>query len=132
MFLMQKKTRVLIVDDEVDFSEVLAERLVGRNIEAVTADGCLMALEKLKAGEIDVIIMDISMPGIDGIECLARVKGQWPATEIIILTGHASVATGIEGMKGGAFDYCLKPIDFEELLEKIELACEKGQISRGR
>lgn len=129
---MQKKTRVLIVDDEVDFSEVLAERFVGRNIDAETADGCQMALEKLTGGEFDVIIMDLSMPGLDGIQCLAKVKKQWPAAEVIILTGHASVATGIEGMKGGAFDYCLKPIDFEELLEKVELAWQKVQITRGR
>jgi len=129
---MQKKTRVLIVEDETDFSEVLAERCVGRNIDAETADGCQMAMEKLTGGEFDVIIMDLSMPGLDGIQCLAKVKEQWPATEVIILTGHASVVTGIEGMKGGAFDYCLKPIDFEELLEKIELACEKAQITRGR
>ncbi len=129
---MQKKNRVLIVDDEVDFREVLAERFIGRNIDAVTADGYQMALEKLKEGEFDVVIMDLSMPGPDGIQCLARVKEQWPATEVIILTGHASVASGIQGMQGGAFDYCLKPIDFSELLEKIALACEKGQITRGR
>jgi len=129
---MQKKNRVLIVDDEADFSETLAKMFKRRDIEAVTADCCQMALEKLKAGEFDVIIMDVSMPpGLDGIKCLAKVKEQWPETEVIILTGHASVSSGIQGMKGGAFDYCLKPIDFEELLEKIELAWEKVQITRG-
>lgn len=130
---MQKKKKVLIVDDEADFSETLAKMFKRRDIDAVTADCCRMALERLMAGEFDVIIMDVSMPpGLDGIQCLAKVKEQWPNTEVIILTGHASVASGIEGMKGGAFDYCLKPIDFEELLEKIELACEKVQITRGR
>jgi DNA-binding NtrC family response regulator len=129
---MKKKSRVLIVDDEVDFRETLAKMFKRRDIDTDMADGCHMALEKLKAGEFDVVIMDVSMPpGLDGIQCLAKVKEQWPTTEVIILTGHASVSSGIQGMKGGAFDYCLKPIDFEELLEKIELAWEKVQITRG-
>jgi len=72
---MEKKYRVLIVDDEADFRETMAKRFKRRNIEAVTADGCEMALEKLKASEFDVIIMDVSMPpGLDGIQCLAKVK----------------------------------------------------------
>jgi len=130
---MQKKNRVLIVDDEADFSETLAKMFKRRDIDAVTADCCRMALEKLKDGEFDVVIMDVSMPpGLDGIQCLAQVKELWPTTEVIILTGHASVSSGIQGMQGGAFDYCLKPIDFGELLEKIELACEKVRITRGR
>ena len=130
---MQEKNRILIVDDEEDFSESLARMFKRRDFDAVTADCCQMALEKLKEGEFDVIIMDVSMPpGLDGIKCLAKVKEQWPTTEVIILTGHASVVSGIQGMQGGAFDYCLKPIDFSELLEKIILACEKVQITRGR
>ena len=130
---MQKKKRILIVDDEVEFRETLAKMFKRRDIDADMADGCQMALEKLQASEFDVVIMDVSMPpGLDGIQCLARVKEQWPETEVIILTGHASVSSGILGMQGGAFDYCLKPIDFAELLEKIELAWEKVQITRGR
>ncbi len=128
---MEKKYRVLIVDDEADFSETMAKRFERRNIEAVTAGGCEMALEKLKTSEFDVVIMDVSMPpGLDGIQCLAKVKEFWPKTEVIILTGHASVSSGLEGMKGGAFDYCLKPIDVEELFEKVALAWEKVQITR--
>lgn len=129
---MQITSRVLIVDDEAEFSETLAKIFKRREIDVDTANGCLMAIEKLKTSEFDVIIMDVSMPGIDGIQCLGMVKQQWPETEVIILTGHASVTSGIQGMQGGAFDYCLKPIDFGELLEKIELACEKVQINRGR
>jgi len=131
-YVMRKKSRVLIVDDEADFSEILAVRLMARDIEARTADGYQMAIAQLQTTECDVIIMDLNMPGRDGIDCLATVKEQWPQTEVIILTGHASVATGLQGMAGGAFDYCLKPIDFEELLAKINLACEKVLITRGR
>ena len=78
----------------------------------------------------DVILMDMNMPGMDGIQCLRQVKERWPLTEVIILTGHASVQSGIEGMQGGAFDYCLKPIDVRELLEKVELAAQKALINQ--
>lgn len=121
---------VLIVDDEAEFSQTLAKMFTRRHIDVDTADSCEMALAKLKEREFKVVIMDVSMPGINGIQCLGMVKKQWPVIEVIILTGHASVSTGIEGMKCGAFDYCLKPIDLEELLEKIELAAEKVGLNR--
>ena len=78
----------------------------------------------------DVVIMDMHMPGENGIQCLRKVKERWPLTEVIILTGHASVQSGIEGMQSGAFDYCIKPIDVRELLEKVELAAQKALINR--
>ncbi len=79
---------------------------------------------------IDVVIMDVSMPGLDGLECMAEMKKIQPELEVIILTGHASLNVGISGMKKGAFDYCLKPVDFDELLEKIVLAKEKFSENR--
>lgn len=127
---MQQKYSVLIVDDEPDFSETLAKMFSRRNISVDTADSCEMAMAKLEKMEFEVVIMDVSMPGINGIQCLGMVKERWPAAEVIILTGHASVSTGIEGMKCGAFDYCLKPIDLDELLEKMELAAEKAGLNR--
>jgi len=129
---MQTNNRVLIVDDEMEFSETLTKMFRRRNIDVDSAESCRQAIEKILVNEFDVVIMDVSMPGIDGIQCLGKVKQQWPETEVIILTGHASIDSGIQGMKGGAFDYCLKPIDIKELLEKIELAFEKVQITRAK
>ena len=126
---MQSSDKILIVDDEEDFRETMAKMLRHRNIQTETADGCEEALAKFAVKSFEVVIMDVSMPGLDGIQCLGLIKEKWPSTEVIILTGHASVASGIEGMKKGAFDYCLKPIDTGELIEKIELACEKVKIN---
>lgn len=129
---MRTDKNVLIVDDEADFRETMAKMFRHRGVNVDTADGCIEALEKLRTKTFDVVIMDVSMPGVDGIQCLGQVKQRWPLIEVIILTGHASVSSGIQGMEKGAFDYCLKPIDTDELLEKIELACEKVRIKEGR
>jgi two-component system, OmpR family, response regulator len=124
------KIHLLLVDDEPDFSEVLHKFLSRNGIRLSVADCCAGALDILADQEIDVIIMDMNLPEIDGIECLRRVKEHLPLVEVIILTGHASVQSGIEGMQGGAFDYCLKPIDVQELIDKIELAAQKALINR--
>jgi len=91
---------------------------------------CLDALAEMEKRPADVVVMDVSMPGMDGIQCLGKIKERWPLTEVIILTGHASVKSGVEGMQRGAFDYCLKPIDVIELLEKIELAAQKALVNK--
>lgn len=127
---MKKPNRVLIVDDEEEFRESLLKLFLHRGLKTETADRCRVAIDKLKSKDFDVVIMDVSMPEINGIQCLIQIKEQWPEVEVIILTGHASVDSGIEGMKGGAFDYCIKPIDTSELLEKIALALEKVEITR--
>lgn len=124
------KIHLLLVDDEPDFQEIILKRFNRMGIRLSLADCCLAALETLDTEPIDVIIMDVSMPGLDGIQCLKKVKERWPQIEVIILTGHASVKSGIEGMQGGAFDYCLKPIDVLELLEKVELASQKALLNK--
>ena len=129
---MKIEQKILIVDDEVDFRKILAKIFAKRGLRVDTADSCSQALEKMTDEPFGVIIMDVSMPKINGIHCLMMMKEQWPSSEVIILTGHASVSTGIEGMKGGAFDYCLKPIDTNELLEKIALACEKVRVTHDK
>jgi len=129
---MEIEQKILIVDDEVEFRKTLAKIFAKRGLSVDTADSCSQALVKMTADPFGVIIMDVSMPKINGIHCLMMMKEQWPSSEVIILTGHASVNTGIEGMKGGAFDYCLKPIDTNELLEKIALACEKVRVSHDK
>ena len=124
------RIRLLLVDDEPDFKEVMLKHLSRKGIRLSVAECCLDALDLLDTTPADVIIMDMNMPGMDGIQCLRQVKERWPLTEVIILTGHASVQSGIEGMQSGAFDYCIKPIDVRELLEKVELAAQKALINR--
>ncbi len=117
---------VLIVDDEKDFVETTVNRLIKRNIEAVGVTSGEEALELVKKRLFDVVVMDIKMPGgMDGIETLREMKKVRPLLEVLLLTGHGSVETSIEGMKLGAFDYLLKPVSLEELLVKLGHAFEK-------
>ena len=117
---------VLVVDDEQDFLETLVNRLKKRSIDAIGVMSGEEALEEIKKKPFDVVILDIKMPGgMDGIEALREIKKIQPLAEVILLTGHASVETSIEGMKLGAFDYLLKPVKLEELLKKIAEALEK-------
>jgi len=120
---------VLVVDDEEDFVETLVNRLKKRTIDAVGALSGEDALELLGNREFDVVILDIKMPGgMDGIETLKEIKKIQPLSEVILLTGHASVESSIEGMRCGAFDYVLKPIKLEELFPKIAQAFEKKDV----
>ncbi len=117
---------VLVVDDEKDFLETLVSRLKKRKIDTHGAKSGEDALKLIKNRPFDVVILDIKMPGgMDGIEALRVIKKIQPLTEVILLTGHASVETSIEGMKLGAFDYVLKPVKLEELLPKMLQAFEK-------
>jgi DNA-binding NtrC family response regulator len=118
--------RVLVVDDEQDFLETLVNRLNKRKIDTTGAKSGEEALELMNKKLFDVVILDVKMPGgIDGIEALREMKKVQPLAEVILLTGHASVETSIEGMKLGAFDYLMKPIKLEELLMKLAQAFEK-------
>jgi DNA-binding NtrC family response regulator len=123
---MLEKSKLLLVDDEADFREIMAKFFLRRKISVETVSGCAEALDWLGKDCFDVVIMDVNMPGLGGIECMAEMKKVQPDLEVIILTGHASINAGLIGMKKGAFDYCLKPIDFDELLEKIILARKKA------
>jgi DNA-binding NtrC family response regulator len=117
---------ILLVDDEIPFIEAISKRLIKRNLEVNTAFSGLEALKKLdKDSTIEVVILDVKMPEMDGIETLREIKKQYPLVEVIMLTGHATVETGLEGMKLGAFDYLLKPCDMDILLEKVEEAALK-------
>jgi DNA-binding NtrC family response regulator len=116
------KTRVLLVDDEEEFVETLAQRLEVRDFEVATAFNGAEALERLEDREIDVVVLDLQMPGVDGIQVLQEIKKRKPLIEVIMLTGHATVETAIEGMKLGAFDFLTKPTETEDLLEKIARA----------
>jgi len=119
---------VMLVDDEVPFVETMTKRLDKRGLKIISAfsgDEALKVLQKEDA--VDVIILDVKMPGMDGIETLQEIKKQHPLKEVIMLTGHATVETAIEGMKMGAFDYLMKPCDIDTLVAKVDEAAKKKQ-----
>ena len=124
--------RVLLVDDEIEFLETLSKRLARREIEAFQASSGEQALEFLAANDVDVVVLDVKMRGMDGIETLKRIKSAKPEQEVIMLTGHASMEAAIQGMQLGAFDYIMKPADINQLLYKIEDARKKQGLSAGR
>ena len=120
---------VLLVDDETEFIETFSERLELRNLEISKAFSGEEALEVLdKTHTVEVVILDVKMPGMDGIETLAEIKKKHPLVEVIMLSGHADIASAIDGMKQGAFDYLTKPCDIDQLLSKVtEAAARKRQ-----
>jgi len=117
--------QLLIVDDEVEFASTLVERLALRGIAASSANRGHDALAMVMAHRPDVVLLDLKMPDLSGLEVLAGIKAIDSTIEAIILTGHGSAAAGIEGMEHGAFDYMLKPVDLTVLLGKIEQAYRK-------
>ena len=117
--------QILLVDDEKDFVEMLAMRLEEAGDKVTPAYDGKMCLDCLETNRIDVVILDIKMPGMDGIQALREIKHRFPLVEVILLTGHGSTETAIEGMKLGAFDYLLKPADFEDLQEILAGAKKK-------
>jgi len=112
--------KVLLVDDEEDFAEILSLRLKELGEKVEVAHSGQEGLDTLAKTSIDVVILDIKMPGMDGIETLREIKKQYPIIEVILLTGHGSTETAVEGMKLGAFDYLMKPADFGDLAAKLE------------
>ncbi|UCG06325.1 MAG: response regulator [Desulfobacterales bacterium] len=120
---------VLLVDDEVSFVETFAERLEIRNLDISKAFNGEAALKALEANKnVEVVILDVRMPGMDGIETLTEIKKKFPLVEVIMLTGHADVESAIDGMKQGAFDYLMKPFDMDQLIAKVtEAAIKKRQ-----
>jgi DNA-binding NtrC family response regulator len=118
--------RILLVDDETPFIEALSKRLSKRDLLILTATSGPEALDKLKTElPVDVVVLDVKMPGMDGIETLKTIRTDYPLVEVIMLTGHATVDSAIEGVKQGALDYLMKPCDMEILLGKIREAKSK-------
>ena len=112
--------RVLLVDDEKDFLEVLIRRLGKRQVKVDGVSTGEEALQYLQVRPIDVAVLDVKMPGMDGITLLRELKKLNPLIEVIMLTGHASLEVALEGMRSGAFDYLMKPAEIDELLYKIQ------------
>lgn len=120
-----KKLKVLVVDDEPDFCELVVKRLIAGKMNAEGTQDGAKALEILKHKDFDVVVLDVKMPGLGGIEILRWIKANTPGIEVIMLTGDQSVEAGIKGMQLGAFDYVIKPVPMNELLDKIRQAYEK-------
>jgi len=112
--------KILFVDDEIDFLETLMKRMKKRGVGVSGVGSGENALKFLDDKPADVVVLDVKMPGMDGIETLRKIKNRHPLIEVIMLTGHASVEAGIEGMELGAFDYLMKPVDIDELLYKVQ------------
>jgi DNA-binding NtrC family response regulator len=124
----EMEAKVLLVDDEEDFLETLSSRLELRGLKVSTATSGEQAVTEAKEDEYDAIVVDLSMPGIDGLETLKRIKADNPNAEIIMLTGHGSIQSGVEAMKLGAGDFLQKPVELSELMTKISEAKSKKML----
>ncbi len=126
-------TRVLLIDDEQAFVSTMSKRLDRRGLKVSTAFDGQKGLAALEADpDIDVVVLDVKMPGMDGVETLRRIKTDHPLVEVIMLTGHGTVETAIDGMRAGAFDYLLKPCEIDALMQKITDAAKRraGAVER--
>jgi DNA-binding NtrC family response regulator len=126
------KIKVLLVDDEKDFIESLAERLQLRDFDVSTALNGDDAINLIREKEFDVIVLDVKMPGKSGIDTLKEIKNINQLSQVIMLTGHATVESAIQGMKLGAYDYIMKPTDTEGLINLINKACKIVEEHRER
>ncbi|MBI9109936.1 response regulator [Maridesulfovibrio ferrireducens] len=124
------RIRVLVVDDEPDFLKLIGRRLAKRNVDVDVANNGQEALNFLSKTSVNVVILDVRMPGLSGIETLKEIRRRYHDVEVIMLTGHGSVQSGIEGISHGAYDYILKPFLIDDLLERIRAANEHSELKR--
>ena len=117
--------KVLLVDDARDFVSALSERLKSRGLEVSIALRGEEALEILADARFDLVILDLNMPGMSGLDVLRQIRSSHPSPAVILLTGQGSTRDGIEGMRLGAFDYLTKPVDIETLMDKMNAVRER-------
>jgi DNA-binding response OmpR family regulator len=122
----ERPIRLLLVDDEVGYLEVLGKRLAKRDFQVTTARSGTQAIRCLRDHDFDVAVVDLKMEDMDGIELLKVLKQMLPELQVIMLTGHGSERAARDGLALGAFDYLLKPIDLEVLLERVLAAVGRG------
>ena len=122
-----EEMKMMLVDDEERFLSTTKKLLLRKGMEVLTATSGAEALEKLRSHSIHVVVLDVKMPGMDGIATLKEIKRQFPLVEVIMLTGHGTVESAVDGLKSGATDYLTKPADVDELIKKAEEAFEKRQ-----
>ncbi len=119
---------VLLVDDEADFRELLAKRLGKRKLKVLTAGDAAEALRLLASIPVDVVVLDVRMPGMSGTDALREIKTRLPDVEVLMLTGHAQLDVALAGMELGAFDYLLKPVDIDALLYRLQDAYRRKHL----
>lgn len=126
------ETTLLLIDDETAFSETLEKRLAHRDLKIFRAQSGPEGIKTLsEVSGIDVVLLDVKMPGMDGIQTLKEIKSNYPLVEVVMLTGHATVESAIEGMRLGAFDYLMKPCEMDVLVAKVlAAAAKKGEHQR--
>jgi DNA-binding NtrC family response regulator len=115
-----EKMKIMLVDDEERYLLTTKKLIEKKGYEVATALNGKEALEKLKGQNVHIVILDVKMPGMDGNETLKAIKNLYPLTEVIMLTGHATVDSAIDGLKSGACDYLMKPADIDEIIEKSQ------------
>lgn len=120
-----EKMKMMLVDDEERFLTTTSKLLSRKGYDVITASSGAEALDKLLSRNIHVVILDVKMPGMDGIETLTAIKKRFPLVEVIMLTGHGTVESAVDGLKSGATDYLLKPMDINDLIQKVEEAFEQ-------
>lgn len=119
--------KILLVDDDQNFLSVTRKRLIKRGCSVITASNGFEALEHLKSQIVQVVVLDVKMPGMSGIDILQEIKKSFPLVQVIMLTGVPTVGCASDSLKTGALSYLIKPVDFEELLQNIRDAYEKRQ-----
>ena len=122
-----EKMRIMLVDDEERYLQTTRKLIEKKGYEVLTALSGEEALEKLKSQNVHVVILDVKMPGMDGNQTLKAIKTLYPLVEVIMLTGHGTMDSAIDGLKSGAFDYLVKPADIDDIIEKAMEAFEKRQ-----
>jgi DNA-binding NtrC family response regulator len=120
--------KVLLVDDDAEFTEALAERMATRGLKVDTVNSGQSAIDQAKNVSYDAIVLDLAMPGMDGLETLKALLKRQPDLQIILLTGHATVEKGVEAVKLGAVDFLEKPANIQELMEKIKKASNQKML----
>jgi DNA-binding NtrC family response regulator len=124
--------RIMLVDDEEGFLSTTRNVLERKGINVTTAMSGSEALEKLAGGNVDVVVLDVKMPGMDGVSALKAIKSRYSSVEVIMLTGHGTVESALDGLRSGASDYLTKPIDIDELLVKAEEAFARRKYLKER
>jgi two-component system, OmpR family, response regulator len=123
-----RRAKILLVDDEVAFANNISKLISKRGYDIITVYNGESAVQAVDEQDFDVIVLDLKMPGMDGMAALKLIKGKKPGVEVIILTGHGSFESGIDGMQLGAFDFIMKPVRFDDLYEKIRQAYQRKLI----
>ena len=126
------KINLLLVDDEVEFLAPMVKRLKKRNYHVETSTSGPAAIEFIRNNPVELVVLDVQMPGMDGIETLSEIKRIDPSIGVVMLTGHANIEAAIAGMELGAFDYLMKPMNFDELVYKLQDVYRERQLRENK